>query len=130
MVAKRYGNNRNNTNTNNGGNFVVGKSGGSAGSGGSGGYGNNAGGYDNNVRYSSDKPISFMINGKNALIFAKQFKTKRNNTPMIRFTIYDFDAMKKYSSAIPLAVLLKTAFPTLQLNLEEIGDLTPQPPAQ
>jgi hypothetical protein len=111
MVAKRYGNN------NNGGKIVVGGSGKS-------GYANNA------PRRNTNDAIRFMVDGKNALIFATQFRTKRNNTPMVRFVIYDFDAKKKYSSAIPLAMLLKFAFPTLQLELTEIGDLTPQPHSQ
>jgi hypothetical protein len=110
MVAKRYDNN-------NGGKLVVGGSGKS--------------GYANNVpSRNTDDIIRFMVDGKNALIYARLFRTKRNNTPMVRFVIYDFHAKKKYSSVKSLAVILKTAFPTLQLELTEMGDLTPQPHSQ
>jgi hypothetical protein len=131
-MAKRYGNN----NTNVGGgnkNFVVGGYGGVRKSYSSGNAGNasdasnagNVGGPRN-----SDESIKFMVDGKNALIFARLFRTKRNGTQMVKFVIYDFDALKKFSAAIPLAVLLKTAFPILQLEMQQIGDLTAQTPAQ
>jgi hypothetical protein len=131
-MAKRYGNN----NTNVGGgnkNFVVGGYGGARKPYNTGNAGNasnasntgNVGGPRNN-----DESIKFMVDGKNALIFARLFRTKRNGTQMVKFIIYDFDALKKLSAAIPLAILLKTAFPTLQLELTEIGDLTAQTPTQ
>jgi hypothetical protein len=125
-MAKRYGNN----NTNVGGgnkNFVVGGYGGAKKSYNTGNANNagNVGGPRNN-----DESIKFMVDGKNALIFARLFRTKRNGTQMVKFIIYDFDALKKLSAAIPLAILFKTAFPTLQLELTEIGDLTAQTPAQ
>jgi hypothetical protein len=125
MVAKRYSNN---TKASNGGKFVVG------GSGNVGNVVNNAVVANNTVAQNTQRTnpddIKFMIDGKNALIFARSFRTKARNTQMIKFIIYDFDAKKKYSSAVPLAVVVKTAFPSLQLNLEEIGDLTPQPPTK
>jgi len=127
MVAKKYGNNINAKSNNNGGKFVVG---------GSGSNGNNSnnksGNFNGGSNRNANDSIKFIVDGKNALIFARQFKTKARNTSMIKFIIYDFDAKKKYSTAVPLAVILKSAFPILanQFDLTEIGDLTPQPPAQ
>jgi hypothetical protein len=72
-----------------------------------------------------------MVDGKNILVFANQFTSKSKGTQMVAFTIYDFEEKKKKRAVIPFAILLRIAFPYLEFqNIEELGDLSPQPASQ
>jgi hypothetical protein len=133
MPAKNS--NVNSKGANNGGNapaFAGAKSGGKQFNGGKQGGNNNSNGGNFTVGGKRSPTANVIINdnGINALIYARHF-TSRSGQPMVKLLIYDFAALKKYSAAVPLSLLVKTAYPSLNIqSLTELGNLTPQQPTQ